>query len=297
MHDPSNHQGPRLWLLSGTGDGLRLALELQQLGWRLLVSVVTPEAALAYPALPGLELRVGPIDGQAGVREMLTQACRAGDPFLAVVDASHPFAVQITAALAAVWSEGESRQPPLLRLHRGGFGAGAEPEVRHLAHLDALADLPLAGRHLLLAIGARQLARAVALSPGALHHARLLPSATALQKAGAAGLAAARLACLRPGDPLERAVLRALLRRWTIDAVICRQSGGVTEQLWRDLAQELKLELLLLDRPEEPAAMRQLEAAELVAALEGLRPHPARQPGRGRPRAAAASPEAGGPAG
>ena len=86
----------------------------------------------------------------------------------------------------------------------------------------------------------------------------------------AAGLAADHLACLRPGDPMEEAVLRALLRRWRIDTILCRQSGGVTETLWRRLAAESDLELLLLARPVEPQALRALELAPLLQELEAL---------------------------
>ena len=279
MHERANHQSPRgsrrVWLIAGTGDGLKLALTLQKRGWRLLVSVVSAEAALAYPSLPNLNVRVGTIGGASGIRNLLDQARREGDPFTAVVDASHPFARQITAALAQVWEEaksgeGSGRLPQLLRLRRPDPGDLQVRRLQWLTDLDALGALPLKGRRLLLAIGARELRRSVQLSPGAEHFARLLPSAAALQQGRAAGLAAERLACLRPGDPQEFPVLRALLRRWRIDTILCRQSGGVTEALWRRLATELNLELLLLARPPEPKALRPLELAPLLQKLEAL---------------------------
>lgn len=282
MHEPAIHQQPRLWLLAGTGDGLRLALELRRRGWRLLVCVVSAEAALAYPASADLELRVGAIEGAAGIRSVLEQARRGGAPFTAVVDASHPFARQITAALADVWEA--PGLPPLLRLRRPDPGPGTGDRLQVLPDLEALAELPLHGCRLLLAIGARQLGQAVVRSPGAVHHARLLPNAAALQQGQAAGLAPERLACLQPGDTQEHAVLRALLGRWRIEAILCRQSGGLTEQLWRRLASELNLELLLLARPPEPAGLRQLQLQPLLEALEALHPAPT-LPGCGKPPA------------
>lgn len=276
MHERANHQGPRLWLIAGTGDGLELAQALRRRGWRLVVSVVSREAALAYPSDPNLTVQAGPIGGAAGIRSRLEQAQREGDPYAAVVDASHPFARQITAALAEVWkAPGLQQRPPLLRLQRPDASAMVVARLRVLPDLEALAGLPLTGCRLLLAIGARQLGRAVQFSPGAMHHARLLPSATALQQGRAAGLAPERLACLRPGDPQELAVLRALLRRWRIETILCRQSGGITEQLWRQLAAELNLDLLLLARPPEPEGLRQLELQSLLQALEALHPAPA----------------------
>ena len=281
MHGRALHQGPRAWLIAGTGDGRRLALALQARGWRLLVSVVSPEAALAYPQRPHLALRVGPLGGESGIRAVLQQAAAAGDEFTAVVDASHPFAGQITAALAAVWQGSRAEGspiaaaagllPPLLRLRRPDPIHQPVRRLQRLADLEALAAVPLQGKRLLLAIGARHLRRSVELSPGASHFARLLPSAAALQQGRAAGLAADQLACLRPGDPMEKAVLRALLRRWRIDTILCRQSGGITEELWRSLAAALDLELLVLARPAEPQTLRALELAPLLADLEARR--------------------------
>jgi precorrin-6A/cobalt-precorrin-6A reductase len=118
----------------------------------------------------------------------------------------------------------------------------------------------------------------VALSPGALHHARLLPTAEALQRSMAAGIAPERLACLRPGGGGEAALLAALLRRWRIDVILCRQSGGITETLWRQLAASQGCELLLLRRPADPAGVTGLAEAELLARLEQLRQHLLVQP-------------------
>ncbi|MEB3297774.1 MAG: precorrin-6A/cobalt-precorrin-6A reductase [Cyanobacteriota bacterium] len=272
MHRQTRRGSPRAWLIAGTGDGLRLACALHQCGWRLLVSVVSQEAARRYPEDPGLELAVGAIENTAGVLAQLERARLDGDPFLAVVDASHPFASRITARLVQAWQELQPALcPPLFRLRRGELDDPPLARLRRLPDLEALASIPLHGRRLLLAVGSRHLSQAVSLSPGAVHHARLPPTPMALQQGGAAGLMADRLACLRPGDPAELGVLRALLLRWQIDTVLCRQSGGVTEALWRGLAGELELTLLLLVRPTEPAGLLLLEWEPLLEALQRLR--------------------------
>jgi precorrin-6A/cobalt-precorrin-6A reductase len=69
----------------------------------------------------------------------------------------------------------------------------------------------------------------------------------------AAGLAAERVACLHPSK--AGLIERALCRRWGIEAVICRRSGGITEELWHSLSAESGLPLLLLERPPEPAGL------------------------------------------
>jgi precorrin-6A/cobalt-precorrin-6A reductase len=276
MHDPAGRQPLRLWLIAGTGEGPRLASQLLERGWRLEVSVVTEAASLAYPAHRRLHLLVGALAGSAAIRQQLAAAALDGQPYAAVVDASHPFASQISHQLAAALQQQiadrptgpQPAQPLLLRLVRPLLSS---PDDRLLVNLKALARHRLTGRRLLMAIGARQLAEAVALSPGALHHARLLPNPEALQRAMAAGIAPQRLACLRPGVSGEAALLAALLRRWRIDAILCRQSGGITETLWRQLAASQGCELLLLQRPTDPAAVLGLAEAELLSQLELLR--------------------------
>lgn len=266
MHDPAGRQRLRLWLIAGTGEGPRLASQLLERGWRLEVSVVSEAASLAYRAHRRQHLLVGALAGSEAIRQRLAAAALEGQPYAAVVDASHPFASQISHQLTAALQQ--KAQPLLLRLVRPLLSSPAD---RLLVNLKALAHHRLAGQRLLLAIGARQLAEAVALSPGALHHARLLPNPEALQRAMAAGIAPQRLAPLRPGGSGEAALLAALLRRWRIDAILCRQSGGITETLWRQLAASQGCELLLLQRPTDPAGMTGLAEAELLAQLEQLR--------------------------
>ena len=264
MHQDCRHQsGRRLWLVAGTGEGPELAERLLTLGWQLTVSVVSAPAALAYRPHPELTLRVGALGGEAAVEAELTAAASSGRPYAAVVDASHPFACQVSRQLMAGCARQRQR---LLRLQRPTL----EGPATLLPALETLRAVPLAGQRLLLAIGARQLAAAVSLSPGALHHARLLPSVSSLQQAMAAGLTAERVACLRPGSAL--AVERALVRRWRINTVLARQSGGSTEQLWRRICCSEGLNLLLLCRPQEPAGLESLDAAALLATLAGWTP-------------------------
>lgn len=257
-----------MWILAGTGEGPALAGPLLQQGWGLRVSVVSEAAALAYRPLAqdwppaALQLLVGPLDGQAGIGAQLQRFDQAGDRLAAVVDATHPFAIRISHDLAQVCRQWRL---PLLRLGRALL---PQDGASLLADLDALTAVDLRGQRLLLALGSRQLTRARACSPGALHHARVLPNPTALQLALAAGLAPERLACLRPAPSF--AVEEALLRHWGIEVILCRQSGGFTEAGWRRMATAAGCRLLLLARPAEPGADTVLPLTELLARLERL---------------------------
>ena len=244
MHGgPLHQQQPSIWLVAGTGEGPALARALLERGWRVVVSVVTAEAARAYGAHPLLTVQVGALADRASARERI-------DLFRPrwVVDATHPFALRISALLQAVCAE---RQQPLLTLFR------PEPQatgpVTVLPALTSLGQLDLRGERLLLAIGSRHLRAALALSNADAHFARVLDRPGSLQLALSAGLGDGQLACLRPDRHGEGAIERALCRRWRISAVLCRQSGGPAEALWRSSCAALGLRLLLLQRPPEAA--------------------------------------------
>jgi precorrin-6A/cobalt-precorrin-6A reductase len=274
MQGPALHQGGAatpppggaawIWLIAGTGEGPALTSRLLERGWSVRVSVVSAAAARAYDCHPQLELWVGALDGPTGpegvVLAELQGASQRGTPFRWLIDASHPFAQRISAALALACARAGQ---PLLRLERP---RPAGPGATVLADLESLAGIDLRGRRLLLAIGARRLAEAVAHSPGAVHHARLLPSPGALRLAMAAGLGAAQVACLRP--PAEAgaaaAIEAALCRRWRIEVVLCRRSGGPSESHWRRICAAMGLRLLLLERPPEPRGATLLPLVDLL---------------------------------
>jgi precorrin-6A/cobalt-precorrin-6A reductase len=259
LHQWQNGDGaPALWLLAGTGEGPALAQALLERGWQLLVSVVTPEAARAYAAHPRLRLQVGPLADAAAEATLAALRPRW------VVDATHPFAVQISGLLEHLCQQ---QHQPLLRLERRWVPAGAAVNLERLPALSALADLDLRDERLLLAIGSRHLPAALAASNAGAHFARVLERPASLQLALAAGLPDQHLACLRPDPRGVGALERALCRRWRITAVLCRQSGGGGEALWQQLCADLGLRLLLLERP--PAAGT-AQALPLEALLEKL---------------------------
>lgn len=260
-------KGDRLWLIAGTGEGPPLARLLLNQGWRLRVSVVTPAACRPYGHDPHLELVVGPLAGAEALRMALEAAERLGDPFRWVIDASHPFATQITAAAAAAT---HNRPESLLRLQRPTLEA---PKALLLHHMGELTTHLAGGERLLLAIGARHLKEVARQCAGAVLHARVLPHPQALRQAVQAGLAPSHIGCLRPTP--DGAVEKALCQHWQIDTILCRQSGGVSEALWLRLAAELEVRLLLLQRPAEPAGLRQLPFAELLEHVGS--PEPARE--------------------
>lgn len=259
MHHPDLDQTRRIWLVAGTGEGPPLAAALLRLGWRVTVSVVGEAATRPYRRDPRLEIRVGALAGTAAISLTLERARLSGSPYHWVIDATHPFATRISADLARLCRD---RAQPLLRLRRPQLAPPPGLRLTELGDLEALGSLDLRSERLLLAIGARHLAQAVRLAGAERAFARVLPNPLALQLARAAGLPDARLACQRPGGG-GWAIEQALLRRWRITAVLCRQSGGSTERGWQTLCAAAGAHLLLLRRPPEPTGV-------LALPLEGL---------------------------
>jgi precorrin-6A/cobalt-precorrin-6A reductase len=243
-------------LIAGTGEGPLLARVFLDRGWRLRVSVVTPSASRSYPEDPRLEVRVGALAGAAALRTALEEADLEGDPFQWLIDASHPFAAQVTATAVAATRDWPAR---LLRLERPILPA---PMAIPLRQLSDLGPHVRPGERILLAIGARHLREASLQCAEAHPHGRVLPHPQALNQALRAGLPPHHIACCHP--TADGAVERALCHRWGIETILCRQSGGHTEALWLRIASEAHLRLLLLRRPPEPAATRRLPFPELV---------------------------------
>ena len=166
-------------ILGGTSDARLLAGELQAAGYDVLLSVVGDYAA-RLAAGDGLAVRSGALD-EAGLERLLDEA-------EAVVDATHPFAQEISASTATVAGR---RGRALLRFERG---AGALPEgVLGAADATAAAALAVAQAGagvIFLTVGSKTLAPYVsgARAAGLRLVARVLPSVESLQACAAAGL-------------------------------------------------------------------------------------------------------------
>ena len=245
MHSRKNcHK--RIWLLSGTSDGPPLARALLKNGWRVSVSVVSVQASFAYEGLSLENLWIGPLEGVNGIVGVLKKAEVCGESFQWVLDATHPFAIVISKNLERA-CEGEHQR--LLRFERAFDIPNAATMISSPSELSIHR---LEGRRLLLALGKRQLHQAVTSSyaSGANVFARVLPTPEGLREASRSGLPDDHLAVLRPlqgANPGEYEL--ALCRRWSITDVVCRQSGGQTQDLWQRICQKNQIRLFLITRP------------------------------------------------
>ncbi len=204
---------------------------------------------VAQPRVQPVPTRAGGFGGVAGLAEHLTD-----QGVTHLVDATHPFAAQISRNAAAA---AQIAGVPLIALVRPPWVAGPDDRWQHVADPQAAA-LALAGPRLriFLAIGRTGL-DVFATAP---QHYYLLrhvdpPSAPA-------PLPDHRVILGRP--PFAEIDERELLQEHRIDRVVCKNAGGLAGMAKLSAARALGVPVLMIDRPEMP------ERAEVDTAPEVL---------------------------
>lgn len=244
----------RVLVLGGTGEARRLAAALHAEPGCTVTSSLA--GRVAAPALPVGQVRTGGFGGVDGLAAWLRS-----DGTDVVVDATHPFAAQMTAhAVAATAAAGV----PLLVLRRAGWTAGPGDRWHRVPDAAAAAAaLPALGRRVFLATGRGDLEAFAGLDLFCLVRAVDPPEPLPRR---------ARVVLARGPFPVEAE--RALLREHRIDVLVTRDSGGTMTAAKLVAARELGLPVVLLDRPPAPDAPTVSTVEQAVQAI--CRPYPGR---------------------
>ena len=247
----------RLLILGGTGEARLLAERLAAGAPGLPpLDVVTALAGRTRTAaaLPG-RIRVGGFGGAGGLAAYL-----AAEAIDIVIDATHPFAVQMSAnAAAACSAAGVAR----LVLTRPAWNARAGDrwiEVDDAA--TAAAALPHHGSRAFLSTGRRDL-DAFAGCRGVWFLVRLVDRPDAPLPLGDYRVVAAR-------GPFDAADERALLEEHAIDVLVCKASGGVATAAKLTAARALGLPVVMIRRPPSPPGPAAGDVDAAIAALRGM---------------------------
>ncbi|MBE9156210.1 cobalt-precorrin-6A reductase [Nodosilinea sp. LEGE 06152] len=231
-----------LWIIGGTGEAVQLATALAAIQIPCLVTVTTAAALRRYPTSPNLTVFVGSLD--AAELEAFIKVRGMG----AVLDASHPFAVEISrGAIAAA----QALNIPYWRYERPTLERSPSSELIHsVSGLEAiLTPAVLSGERVLLTLGYRWLQHFAPWQTQATLFARILPSPVALDAALKAGFTSDRLVALRP--PIGAELEKALWQQWRITRVITKASGAPGgEDTKRAVAKQLGIPLFVLNRPQ-----------------------------------------------
>jgi len=243
---------PHLLILGGTGEAAALAAAaVARFGAALRVTT-SLAGRTAQPAEVAGERRIGGFGGADGLAAYLAE-----HRIDLVIDATHPFAAQISAQAAAACA---AARVPRLALTRPAWRRDRRDhwiEVDDLAA--AAAALPALGRRALLTIGARGLGAFAALSH--MHFiVRLVdPPGTALP------LASYEVVLGR--GPFGLAEERGMLARYAVDMLVAKASGGGATEAKLLAARERGLPVVMLRRPAAPPGPR---VDSIAAALDWL---------------------------
>lgn len=243
-------QARRILILGGTGEARALAALLAGEGHSVITSLA---GVTENPLLPAGEVRRGGFGGVEGLVNFLRM-----EGIGVVVDATHPFAAQISANAHAACADAGL---PLLRLERPAWQAGAGDHWTPVTSAaEAAATLP-DGARVLLTIGRKDLAPFLARG-GIGGVARMIEPPNCLLPAGWT------LLLQRP--PFAVAAEMQLMREHGVTWLVTKNAGGAETEAKLIAAQKLGLPVLMVQRPPKRGVQTFASVEEIAAPLRRL---------------------------
>lgn len=217
-----------------------------------LPAILSYAGRVAVPRAQPVATRIGGFGGAGGLAQWLQDAGIGR-----VIDATHPFAAQISGhAVAACAQTGT----PLIALERAAWAAGLGDAWHHVPDMAAAAGA-LAGprRRVFLAIGRQQLDAFA----GQMQHHYLLR----LVDRPAAPLALHDAHVVIARGPFDATGDADLLRAHAIDVIVAKNAGGAGAEAKLIAARALGLAVIMVDRP---AVAARRVVATVGAAMDWL---------------------------
>lgn len=236
-------------IFSGTSEGRTLCEQLSRAGQEAVACVATEYGKQVMPALPGIRVHTGRMDA-AQMADFLRGVETA-------VDATHPYAVEVSQNIRQACQQAGCRYLRLLRPKTHVEGAVHVPDARAAA--DYLAQTEGA---VLLTVGSKELHCFTAV-PDYTERLwpRVLPAEASMQICKTLGFPAAHLILMQGpfSEELNCALIHMSGAKWLVTKDT-GEAGGLPEKL--AAAKKCGCRVILIDRPQEdgltPEQVRQL---------------------------------------
>ncbi len=238
----------KVLILGGTEEARQLADALVGMGHEVITSLA---GKTSDPLLPKGEMRMGGFGGADGLARYLK-----AEGIERLVDATHPFAVEMSAN--AAWAAKETGVQ-LVRLVRPPW---AEPHYAFWQHVgsseDAAAALP-PGARVMLTVGHKDLSVFLDRTDCAFVVRSIEPLNAELPEHAVA---------ITGRPPFYVGAETELLRSYGITHLVTKNSGGVQTEAKLQAAQQLRATVLMIARPERAAAKEAPTVGRAIAALK-----------------------------
>ncbi len=235
-------QPRRLLILGGTGEAAALATRAAARFGDQVRITTSLAGRTSAPATPPGALRIGGFGGVAGMRRYL-----ADGAIDLLVDATHPFATQISAnaAEATAWESAIQR----LALLRPPWRPQPGDDWRIVADAEeAAALLPAVGSVAFLTVGPGELA--------AFRSVEGVAFAIRMIEPPAEPLTLQETVLILGKGPFDLADERALLQQHRIDVLVTKNSGGAATEAKLAAARAAQIPVVMIDRPAPPPGPR-----------------------------------------
>ena len=233
----------KVWLIGGTSDSVAIAQVLTVNEISYVVSVATQAARDIYRA--DTQVAVGYMN-----LDQMQSFCQQ-ENIRQVVDASHPYATEVSRLAIAVSTKLDIAY---LRYERSNYlAANFTKSNSSIIELDSFKTLLsrnyLQGHRVLLTVGCKILPQFKSWQNRATLYARVLPKPESLTIAERAGFTSDRIIAIRP--PLAIELETALWQQWQISLVVTKASGTAGgEDIKRQVAANLNIPLIVITRPQ-----------------------------------------------
>ena len=229
----------KIFLIAGTEDGRKLAKLLSEKNFDVTASVVSDYGRKLLETCPGVKINDKPLD-----RDELEKILRA-EEFSCLVDASHPYAKNISAnAIAAA----QAAKILYVRYERAEVTFAYE-KIFHVDSYEAAAvKASELGKNIYLTTGSRSLKIFVDRLKDCNLTVRILPTAEVLTQCERLGLTPKQIVAMQ--GPFTTALNAELFKHANAEVIVTKNSGqigGADTKL--EAAKLLSLPVVMIDRP------------------------------------------------